>query len=137
MELLMGVLALTWAGLAMADAVANRFGASHITGFLLVPAGAVLLWLAGTALVRSRKPGRLRYVRRAAWVALALLAVYWVVLPVGMAAYATHRPQTRVPSLAAGVEYQVVTVHTADGVRLQGWYVPSQNGAATGCCYST
>jgi len=39
-----------------------------------VPAGAALLWLAATTLVRSRKPGRLRYVRRAAWVALDELA---------------------------------------------------------------
>jgi len=83
-----GVLALIWAGLAIADAALTGFRAFHITGFLLVPTGAVLLWLAGTTLMRSRRPGRLRYLRRAAWVILALLAAYWVVLPIGMAGHA-------------------------------------------------
>jgi pimeloyl-ACP methyl ester carboxylesterase len=129
-ESFVGVLALTWAGLAFADAGLTGFRAAHIIGIVLAPAGACLLWLAAAALVRSRKPGRLRYVRRLGWAALTLLAAYWIVLPVGMAAYATHRPQTPVPALAAGVEYEEVTVRTSDGVRLQGWYVPSRNGAA-------
>ena len=129
-ESFVGVLALVWAGLAVADAALTGFRVSHITGFLLAPAGAALLWFASTGLARSRKPGPLRHVRRAAWVILGLLAAYWVVLPIGMASYATHRPQTAVPALAARVDHEDVTVRTADGVQLQGWYIPSQNGAA-------
>jgi len=28
------------------------------------------------------------------------------------------------------MDYEEVTVHTSDGLRLQGWYIPSRNGAA-------
>ncbi len=130
MELFFGVLTMVWAGMAIADISVTEFRIHHITGLLLIPAGATLLWLASLVLWRSRKPGRARYFRRAAWVAVAMLAAYWIVLPVGMAAYATHRPQTSVHGNLAGVEYEDVTVETSDGVRLQGWYVPSRNGAA-------
>jgi hypothetical protein len=128
--LVFGVLALNWGGLATADTALTGLEARHITGFLLVPAGAVLLGLSGSVLIRSRKPGRLRYLRRAGWVIVALLAAYWVVLPIGMAAYATNRPQTDVPRTPAGVAYEEVTVRTVDGVGLNGWYIPSRNGAA-------
>jgi hypothetical protein len=130
MQLFFGVLTLLWAGMAVADASRAGFRVHHVTGFLLIPAGAGLLWLAAALLLKSRKPGRLRYLRRAGWVIVALLAAYWVVVPIGMAAYATHRPQTAVPRPPAGVVYEDVTLRTADGVQLQAWYIPSRNGAA-------
>ena len=130
MALFVGVLALTGAGLVVAEAAQTGFRAVHVVGFFLIAAGATFIWLGGSALIRSRKPGRLRYARRAAWVVVTLLAAYWVVLPLGMAAYATHRPQTPAPRLTAGIEYEDVTLETSDGIRLEGWYIPSKNGAA-------
>jgi pimeloyl-ACP methyl ester carboxylesterase len=129
-ESLIGFLALTWAGLMFADIALTGFRAHYIPGLLLVPAGAALLLEAGWVLIRSQRPGRFRYLRRAAWVVAVVLAAYWVVLPVGMAAYATHRPQTAVGRTPVGVQYEDVAVETSDGVRLQGWYIPSRNGAA-------
>ena len=39
-----------------------------------------------------------------------------------------RRPMTQTPA-GFGLPYEDVTVTTADGLRLVGWYVPSQNGA--------
>jgi hypothetical protein len=126
----LGVFALEGAGLALADA-ARTFGrASDWTGFLLAPAGLALLALATVLLWRSRKALGRRYVRRVLLSAAVVVGAYWLVVPVAMALYATHRPRAEVKPASLGASYRSVTVRTADGLDLTGWYVRSHNGAA-------
>ena len=126
----LGALALVGAGLAIADARAVGPRGEDWTGFVLVPAGLMLCGLAALLLWRSRKAGRFRWLRRAALAAGAVLACYWVVLPVAIAILATHRPRAAVEPADLGRAYQRVTVTTRDGLDLAAWYVPSRNGAA-------
>ena len=69
-----GGLALEGAALAIADARAVGARGENWTGFLLFPVGLFLLGLAAVQLWRSRKPGRFRWLRRAAIVVGSLLA---------------------------------------------------------------
>ena len=64
---------------------------------------------------------------------LALLAAFYLILPVIDAWQALH-PHRYPPGDAnpgkLGWQYEDVTLTTSDGLKLQGWYIPSQNGAA-------
>ncbi len=126
----LGALSVEGAALAIADAHAVGARGEDWTGFLLLPIGVALLGLAVALLWRSRKPGRLRYLRRAGIAVAAVLAAYWLVLPVAMAILATHRPRADVASADLGAPYQQVSIQTSDGLDLAAWYVPSRNGAA-------
>jgi fermentation-respiration switch protein FrsA (DUF1100 family) len=126
----LGVLALVGAGLAIVDARGVGPRGEDWTGFLLIPVGLMLCVLAATLLWRSRKPGRLRHVRRLGIVLGSVLGTYWVVLPVALAILATHRPREAVEPADLGRPYEQVTLRTSDDLRLAAWYVPSQNGAA-------
>lgn len=130
LALVLSALALEGAVLAILDA--RNVGASgdDWTGFLLVPAALALCLLGIVLLWRSRKPGRLRYLRRAGLTLGAVLGVYIVVVPVATAILATHRPRQPVTHVALGRPYQPVTLRTSDGLSLAGWYVRSRNGAA-------
>jgi fermentation-respiration switch protein FrsA (DUF1100 family) len=125
-----GVLALEGAALAIADAHAVGARGEGWTGFLLLPVGLTLLGSAVVLLWRSRKPGRFRHLRRAGIVVAAVLAAYWLVVPVAIGILATHRPRADVPPADLGRSYEEVTIPTSDGLRLAAWYVPSRNGAA-------
>ena len=59
-----------------------------------------------------------------------MLGVYWVVLPVGIALMATHRPREAAETVDLGRASQPVTLRTSDGLDLRGRYVTSRNGAA-------
>ena len=126
----LGVLALEGAGLAIADARAVGSRGEDWTGFLLLPVGLVLLGLAAVLLWRSRKPGRFRYVRRGTIALATLMAAYVLLLPLGIAVLATHRPRAAVQPAELGRAYEDVTLRTSDGLDLAAWYVPSLNGAA-------
>jgi hypothetical protein len=126
----LGVLALEGAGLAIADARAVGARGEDWTGFALAPTGLALLGVAVLLLWRSRRPGRLRHLRRVAIALGTLLAVYWLVMPVAIAILATHRPRAAVGPVDLGRAYEEVTLKTTDGLHLAGWYVPSHNGAA-------
>jgi uncharacterized protein len=125
-----GVLALEGAALAVADARAVGARGEDWTGFLLLPAGFALLGLAIAMLWRSRKPGRLRYLRRGAITLGTVLGTYWVLVPVAIAILATHRPRAEATPIDLGRPLEEVTIRTADGLDLAGTYVPSRNGAA-------
>ena len=126
----LGALALEGAALAVGDAQATGPRGEDWTGFLLGPVGLVLLGLAAALVWRSRKPGRLRWLRRAGLAALTVVGAYFLVVPVAMAILATHRPRVDVQPAQLGRPYEQVTVQTSDGLRLAGWYVRSHNGAA-------
>jgi hypothetical protein len=99
---------------------------SILAGLLLIGLGVVTLW-------RSRKKDdRLwwRYGRRAL-IAAGIAAVAIVALiPVSISYVVTHAARAHVPAADLGVAYETVEFMTSDGLRLRGWYVPSENGAA-------
>lgn len=125
-----GLLALEGAALAIADARAVGARGEDWTGFLLLPVGLVLLGLSAALLWRSRKPGRLRYLRRAGIALAAVLVAYWLVVPVAIGILATHRPRADVAPADLGRAYEELTLQTSDGLDIAAWYVPSRNGAA-------
>ena len=125
-----GALALEGAILAIADARAVGARGEDWTGFLLVPVGLVLLGSAAMLLWRSRKPGRFRWPRRLGIGLGTALVAYWLVLPIGIAILATHRPRAAVEPADLGRQYEKVMLRTSDGLELAAWYVPSSNGAA-------
>jgi hypothetical protein len=101
------------------------------TGLLAIPAGFLLVGIGLVTLWRSRKGGSLvrRYVRRALLTALGLLAAFLVVFPVAQSYVVTHAARAYVPTPELGAAHQDVSFSTADGLLLEGWYVPSTNGA--------
>ena len=53
-----------------------------------------------------------------------------VVVPVGLGYVTTHTARAVVPPNHLGVANENVKFKTSDGLELEGWYVPSRNGAA-------
>jgi fermentation-respiration switch protein FrsA (DUF1100 family) len=102
------------------------------TGLLAIPAGFLLIGTGLVTLWRSRRGGGLirRYLRRAVLAVGLLLGAYLVVYPVAESYVVTHAARAYVPTPELGAAYQDVAFSTSDGLRLQGWYVPSKNGAA-------
>lgn len=102
----------------------------------LVPAGLGLLALfGGLALLGWAARAFLHSVL--GWWRLALLpvavvvfAAVYVVVPAVVATSPPPAPLGAKTPAAHGLAYRPVTLHTSDGVRLSGWYVPSTNGAA-------
>jgi len=104
-----------------------------VSGTLAV--GAALASLAvGTRVLwrtRRRTPGRARrYSRRVLVFVAAVLAFYVVVLPLLLAVGFVHKPRQPVEVADLGRPHEEVSFETSDGLRLSGWYVPSENGAA-------
>ena len=130
LALVLGVLAVEGAILAVVDARNVGARGDDWTGFLLAPAGLALCALGIVLLWRSRKAGRLRWLRRGGLAAGAVVGVYVVVAPLALAIAATHRPRQAVTPAELGRPYREVTVRTSDGLALTGWYVRSRNGAA-------
>ena len=113
----------------------NAVGPSgdDFTGLLALVAGVVLLGLGAVTLWRTRRTeGTLlwRYPRRVLVAAGALFAFQLLMLPLGVAYVTTHTARAVVPDNELGVAYENVSFKTSDGLRLEGWYVPSRNGAA-------
>jgi hypothetical protein len=129
-EAVLGVLALEAAALAIADAQAGGPRGEDWTGLLLLPAGLALVGTAAATLWRSRKPRGRRHLRRVGIGVAALLVGYWLVLPFGVAIFATHRPRADVQPADLGRAYEQVTLRTSEGLALAAWYIPSRNGAA-------
>jgi fermentation-respiration switch protein FrsA (DUF1100 family) len=98
--------------------------AAMLAGFVLLVVGAVTLW-------RSRRGDRPlhRYLRRSAIVVGAVVLVAVVLFPTAVAYVVTHTVRAGVPAPNLGAAYENVSFTTSDGLRLQGWFVPSRNGA--------
>jgi uncharacterized protein len=102
------------------------------TGLLAIPAGVVLAGTGLAALWRSRKGGGpvRRYARRAGLALAFLVGLAFVLYPLAESYVITHSARAYVPTPELGTAYQDVAFATGDGLRLQGWYIPSKNGAA-------
>jgi len=103
------------------------------TGLLSIAAGVLLLGLGAATLWRTRRTdGGLgwRYPRRALLGAAGVVVAFMVLLPIGLAYITTHTGRAVVPPNHLGVAYEDVTFTTGDGLELEGWYIPSRNGAA-------
>ena len=129
---MLGALALEGAVLAIADARSRRRARRRLDR---LPARARsasrCCGLAASSLWRSRKPGRLRWLRRVGLAARAQSsAPTGSSCRVAMAILATHRPRAHVAPADLGRPYEQVTLRTSDGLELAGWYVRSRNGAA-------
>ena len=101
------------------------------TGLLAIPAGALPSGLGSSTLWRSRKGGSRirRYARRAALGFGFLLGLYVVLFPFAETYVITHSARAFVPTQALDTPFEEVSFSTDDGLRLEGWYVPSKNGA--------
>lgn len=103
------------------------------TSWLTVPAALGLLGLYGVVLWRSRKPGgstTRRVLRRVGWTVGTLAGLFLALQPLIQTYVLTHVITAEVPEPDFGHEYEDVTFTTSDGLQLEGWYVPSENGAA-------
>ena len=102
------------------------------TGFLSLLGGLALLGVGGVTLWRTRRTDdRLlrRYLRRAAITVGALVVAAQVLFPTAIAYVVTHTARAEVPTPSLGAAHEEVAFTTSDGLRLQGWFVPSRNGA--------
>jgi hypothetical protein len=103
------------------------------TGLLVLPAGLVLIGVGIATLWSSRKLNdrrRRRYTRRVLISAAAAVVAYATVAPLGFSYIITHVMRQTVPAADLGAAHENVSFRTSDGLELQGWYVPSKNGAA-------
>ena len=130
LALALGFLAIEGFALVVADSRAVRMRADDLTGLALAPAGLALIALGVVLLWQSRKRQGRWLLRRSLLGAAAVLGVYWVLLPVGIALMATHRPREATEPVDLGRAPQPVLLRTADGLDLRGSYVTSRNGAA-------
>ncbi len=125
------------------------FALTGVSSGLLLGERGPLEWLLRTAVVASAAVAlaaglvlvlRIRR-RRFGW-ALAVPAAaafaFFVVQPAVYAVYLSHLPARRaVHDADLGARKRPVTLRTADGLRLRGWYVPSRNGAAVALLHGT
>jgi MYXO-CTERM domain-containing protein len=103
------------------------------TGLLTIPAGLLLLALGTATLWRTRRRDdrlRWRYPRRALIAVAGVVVTYQIAGPLLLTYGATHIQRAAVPVDHLGVAHEDVTLTTSDGLHLEGWYVPSKNGAA-------
>jgi hypothetical protein len=124
------VLALEAGALAVAAVTRGTARLSDWASLPLWPAGLALGYVAAATVWRTRCGGGHRYVRRTLIALGVVVGVYTTLLPVGIALYVTHRPRADVRPADLGAPHRTITVTTADGLDLAGWYVPSRNGAA-------
>jgi len=108
-------------------AKAGLDAAAVLAAVVLVSGVVLLIW--GAAMLVRVTPGWWRLLA----VPIALVLLWFVLLPLTVAVNATNRPPGPL-GLATpgryGLAYQDVGFRTADGVRLSAWYIPSRNGAA-------
>ena len=99
---------------------------------------AVALVAAFVLVLRQRRRVRSRVLGWALAAIGSLAFLFFVVQPVVAAVYLTHLPARRaVHDADLGTAKRPVTLTTANGVRLHGWYVPSRNGAAVAVMHGT
>jgi uncharacterized protein len=133
LALVLGVFGVTVGVEGVYYARATGPSGDDFTSLLALPAGLILLGLGTVGLWRSRRlddSRRRRYLRRSLFVVAGFLVAYGVLFPLVLAYVVTHTARAEVPTPEFGAPYEDVAFTTSDGLRLEGWYVPSQNGAA-------
>jgi fermentation-respiration switch protein FrsA (DUF1100 family) len=98
---------------------------SALGGFFLLISGVVMLWHTR----RTHDSRARRYLRRSLIAAGVLASVFLFLFPGALAYVVTHTAGAGVASPRLGVAPENVAFTTSDGLRLQGWFVPSRNGA--------
>jgi pimeloyl-ACP methyl ester carboxylesterase len=71
-----------------------------------------------------------RYVRRALIAAGGVVVAWELMMPIALGYGTTHIVRPVVPVANLGTGYEDVSFRTSDGLDLEGWYIPSRNGAA-------
>jgi uncharacterized protein len=102
------------------------------TGWLSLAAGLLLVGLGAVTLWRTRRTDdsvRRRYLRRTLLAVAGLIVASQVMFPLVIARVVTHTARAHVPTPNLGAAHENVAFTTSDGLRLQGWFVPSRNGA--------
>jgi uncharacterized protein len=101
---------------------------------LLAAAGGVALVVVGliTAWRSRRRDGSRawRYLRRALIGVAAAIGIFFVLFPLSLSYGFTHVARLQTPNGDLGAPYRHVEFKATDGLRLDGWLVPSKNGAA-------
>ncbi len=111
--------------LALGSALIAREPLLGASALLYLADGARLGW----GLNRGRP--RAQAWRRRALAALgAGVAAVWIVFPALQTVSYLAKPSEPVADAALGLPHESVSLTTADGVDLAGWYVPGRNGAA-------
>ncbi len=103
------------------------------TGLAAIPAGLLLLGLGAATLWRTRRtdgPLWRRSARRVLLGAGGVLLVGPLVIAAAIGYGTTHVGRAVVPPDRLGVAHEDVRFTTSDGLELEGWYIPSKNGAA-------
>jgi len=135
-----GALALILGVLGLAAGIEGFYYAREVgpsgddfTGLASLAAGVLLLGLGAVTLWRTRRTEgnrAWRYPRRALLALGGAAIAFAIVLPLGLGYVTTHVGRAVVPPDHLGVAHEDVSFTTADGLRLEGWYIPSRNGAA-------
>jgi len=130
---LFGALALTNGAMHVIHIVRYGPADGDLTGALAAAAGVALIVLAAAIPWRHRGEGaatpRRRWANRALGTVGSLVLAFVVIFPMSLGIVQTHKwrePIGKPPSSA----YQEVSFRSSDGLRIAGWYRPSQNGAA-------
>ena len=129
----LGLLGVMVSSEALYHLVAAELSGDDWTGLLAAAAGAFLIGSGARDVWRSRRRGGSRwrrYVRRSLRTVAALLATSHLAFPVIESYAVTNTSDGSVPAPQLGADHEDVSFRTSDGLRLTGWYVPSQNGAA-------
>ena len=105
---------------------------SDLTGVLAAVAGLVLIGLAAAIPFRHRGEGaagtRRRWTYRVLAVPVGLLAFLFTVVPIGIALTETHKFREPIGD-PPSADYREVAFEASDGVKITGWYRPTDNGA--------
>ena len=110
---------------------ADRPSGDDFTGFLSLAGGFVLLGIGIRTLWRTRRTNdsrRRRYLRRGLVLAGVVVLVPTFLMPVTIGYFATHTARAVVPTPSLGAAHEDVSFTTSDGLRLEGWFIPSRNG---------
>ena len=105
-------------------------GSDDVTGFVAIVAGLGLIGLGATTMWRKRAHGRRRVARRLAFGLGTLFIFAFAVFPMAIGYVTSHTGRAVVPADRLGVAHENVTFESTDGLKLEGWYIPSRNGAA-------
>jgi len=130
--LLFGALATVNGMLHVKHIADSGAAASDLTGALAAAAGAVLIGLAIAIPWLHRGEGaagpRRRWAYRVLAVPVGLLAFVYTIVPMSIALTETHKYREPIGA-PPSADYREASFEASDGVKLSGWYRPTQNGA--------